>query len=264
VPLYGSDLPRGGPLRMPIAASNPAAVFFPACIGTMFGAACGGAGVSRAFLTLCERAGVAVTVPEGIASFCCGTPWKSKGYTTGYSTMTDAVLPALWAASDGGRLPVVCDAASCTEGLETMLSLAARSEEYSGLRIVDAVEFVHDHLLDRLSVTAPLPSIAVHQTCSSTQLGINDKLASIARAISPDAVMPIDWGCCGFAGDRGLLHPELTASATQAEAREVNQREFAAYASVNRTCELGMTRATGHEYSHLLELVEQATRPLAR
>jgi D-lactate dehydrogenase len=104
----------------------------------------------------------------------------------------------------------------------------------------------------------------VHQTCSSTQLGINDKLASIARAISPDAVMPIDWGCCGFAGDRGLLHPELTASATQAEAREVNQREFAAYASVNRTCELGMTRATGHEYSHLLELVEQATRPLAR
>ncbi len=29
---------------------------------------------------------------------------------------------------------------------------------------------------------------------------------------------PDDWGCCAFAGDRGMLHPELTASATAAEA----------------------------------------------
>ncbi|WP_308467246.1 FAD-binding and (Fe-S)-binding domain-containing protein [Rathayibacter soli] len=271
VPLYGAELPRGGRRRIPHEASDPVAVFFPACIGTMFGAACGGNGVTSAFLALCDRAGVSVTVPEGIASFCCGTPWKSKGYTDGYAAMANAVLPALWAASDNGRLPVVCDAASCTEGLETMLSLARRrsergaehSDDYVGLHVVDAVEFVHDHILSELTVTAPLPSIAVHQTCSSTQLGINDKLTAIAQAISPDAVSPIDWGCCGFAGDRGLLHPELTASATDAEAREVNSREFAAYASVNRTCELGMTRATGHEYSHLLELLERATRPAA-
>ena len=32
---------------------------------------------------------------------------------------------------------------------------------------------------------------------------------------------------------------------------------------VNRTCELGMTRATGHPYRHLLEVLEEATRPLA-
>ena len=70
-------------------------------------------------------------------------------------------------------------------------------------------------------------------------------------------------GCCAFAGDRGLLHPELTAAATAAEARSVKLRPAAAYASVNRTCELGMTRATGHPYRHLLEILDDATRPLA-
>lgn len=261
VPLYGADLPRGGHKRRPLAAADPVAVYFPACIGTMFGPAVRSQGVSDAFLALCRRADVQVMVPDGIGAFCCGTPWKSKGYSAGYEHMTDTVLPALWAASRHGELPIVCDAASCTEGLETMRDLAAKPGGlFAGLRFVDAVEFIHDHVLGRLEITAAIPSIALHPTCSSTQLGTNEKMTAIATAISPDVYLPIDWGCCGFAGDRGLLHPELTASATAAEAAEINSREFAAYASTNRTCELGMTRATGHEYQHLIELLEQATR----
>jgi D-lactate dehydrogenase len=34
-----------------------------------------------------------------------------------------------------------------------------------------------------------------------------------------------------------------------------------AHASCNRTCELGMTRATGEPYRHILELLEELTRP---
>ena len=40
----------------------------------------------------------------------------------------------------------------------------------------------------------------------------------------------------------------------------MNSAPAAAYASVNRTCELGMTRATGHPYQHLLEIIEDVTR----
>lgn len=261
VPLYGADLPRGGRRRRPLSAADPVAVYFPACIGTMFGPAARSQGVSDAFLALCGRADVQVMTPDGIGAFCCGTPWKSKGYSAGYEHTTETVLPALWAASREGELPIVCDAASCTEGLETMRDLAATAGGvFAGLRFVDAVEFIHDHVLGRLEIRASIPSIALHPTCSSTQLGTNEKMTAIANAISPDVYLPIDWGCCGFAGDRGLLHPELTASATAAEATEINSREFAAYASTNRTCELGLTRATGHEYHHLIELLEQATR----
>ncbi|HEY8619264.1 MAG TPA: FAD-binding and (Fe-S)-binding domain-containing protein [Dermatophilaceae bacterium] len=260
VPLYGADLPQGGRQRRPRSTADPVAVYFPACIGTMFGPANNGQGVSDAFLALCRQAQVQVVVPDGIGAFCCGTPWKSKGYTSGYEHITDTVLPALLAASRDGELPVVCDASSCTEGLETMSELAAKAGGPHGrLRFVDAVEFIHDHVLDGLEIRTRIPSIALHPTCSSTQLGINAKMATIARAISPQVYVPIDWGCCGFAGDRGLLHPELTASATAAEADEIKSREFTAYASSNRTCELGMTRATGHQYQHIIELLEQAT-----
>ncbi len=72
--------------------------------------------------------------------------------------------------------------------------------------------------------------------------------------------VPDAWDCCAFAGDRGLLHPELTASATRAEAARVARgAHFDAYASVNRTCEIGLTRATGQPYRHLLELLDTAT-----
>ena len=273
VPLYERRLPGGG--RVParqhqVVAESVAnteaeavAVYFPACIGTIFGPPVGATGVSSALLSLCERAGVRVVIPEKMGGLCCGTPWKSKGYTVGYDVMSDAVLSALWAASNEGALQIICDATSCTEGLATMRDLAMkRGEQYARLRFIDSIQFVSERIIDALTVTVPIDSITLHHTCSSTQLGINDMMSTIAARISPDVHVPVDWGCCGFAGDRGLLHPELTASATEREGAEIADREFTAYASANRTCELGMSRATGRDYHHLLELLECATRPV--
>jgi D-lactate dehydrogenase len=73
--------------------------------------------------------------------------------------------------------------------------------------------------------------------------------------------VPENWGCCAFAGDRGMLHPELTESATRAQAADVAAIDATAHASCNRTCELAMTRATGKAYRHVLELLEERTRP---
>jgi D-lactate dehydrogenase len=200
-----------------------------------------------------------VVVPAGLDALCCATPWKSKGLTDGYEEMRARVVPVLLAASRAGELPIVCDASSCTEGLEQLLSDTAGHDQ---LRIVDAVSFVHDHLLPRLTVTGRLDSVALHPTCSSNRLGINDTLNRLANAIAGTVQVPVDWSCCAFAGDRGLLHPELTASATASEAHEVAAAPSLAYASCNRTCEVGMSRAVGHPYRHLIELVDQVTAPI--
>jgi len=268
VPGYSPRLPAGGRSRAGLTtapANVPAdrarAVFFPACIGAMFGTVHGeGPSVSEAFLMLCERAGVDVHVPEGITSTCCGTPWKSKGLPSGYETMSRRTLETLWEASEHGTLPVVCDASSCTEGLVTMRELAANSPRYAGLRFVDAVQFVAENVLDRLTVSSPVGALAVHPTCSSVQLGINDHLLRVAGACAEHATVPFAWGCCGYAGDRGMLHPELTAAATAPEAAEVQAGAFDAYASLNRTCEQGMTEATGKPYEHVLQVLERVSR----
>jgi D-lactate dehydrogenase len=267
VPLYSAALPSGGQRRpRPRAGTgNAVAVYFASCISSMFGPADGGRGVVDALLALCARAGVELVVPEGLDGMCCGTPWKSKGYLDGYARMRELVLPALFVASRGGKLPIVCDAASCTEGLKELRAAAQRAGgEYAALRFVDSIEFVADRVLLRLTVERRIGSVTVHNTCSTTTLGVNGVLEQLAAAVADEIHVPVDWGCCAFAGDRGLLHPELTASATSAEAAEIHGAPTDAYVSANRTCELGMTSATGKNYRHILELLEEATRPVIK
>jgi D-lactate dehydrogenase len=274
LPLWSPEMPGGGQPRANLngAAHTPApepavttpavqAVYFTACVGTMFGPSQAGPGVRQSFSAICARAGIALSYPADLPDLCCGTPWRSKGMKAGYAEMVRRVLPALWAASRQGELPIVCDAASCTEGLRQMLEseVGAAGSDYAALRIVDAVAFVEEHVLPALSVARKVPAMALHPTCSSTRMGMNDALRGVAQAVAESVTVPDTWGCCGFAGDRGMLHPELTASATSAQAAELAKGRFDAFASCNRTCELGMTRATGQQYQHIVELVDWAS-----
>ena len=261
IPLWSADLPRGGARRTEQGTTDPEGadiVYFQACVGTMFGTADGNPGVGRSFESLAGKAAIGIVRPRNIRSLCCGTPWKSKGITGGYDEMVDRTVDALWAASRHGTLPVICDNSSCSEGLTNALEAAVsrRPVEYRSMRIIDAVDFAAERILPNITVAASLESIALHPTCSSTRAGSNANLARLASAVAARVVVPDDWGCCGFAGDRGMLHPGLTASATEREAADVMAGEFDAYASCNRTCEIGMTRATGHEYQHVLELLD--------
>jgi D-lactate dehydrogenase len=263
VPQYDPGLPPGGAPRPVLDQPGAAAVLFAACIGTMFGpgtgpgagpAVPGGVGAAASFVRLCERAGVPLRTPPDLESLCCGTPWKSKGHHAGHARMRERVVASLAEATDGGRLPVVVEASSCAEGLTVMLADA-------GYTVLDAVSFVVDRVADRLAVTRRTRRAVVHPTCSATQLGSSDALLRLTGMVAEDVVVPVAWGCCAFAGDRGLLHPELTAAATAGEAEEVRRVPVAGtvYVSSNRTCEIGMARATGLPYRHLLELLDEAT-----
>jgi D-lactate dehydrogenase len=259
VPRWEPGLPSGGTRRRAVGGGHaePQAVFFAACIGTMFGPGGDGPGSREALLALAERSGVALAIPEGIEGMCCGTPWKSKGLTAGHAAMAQRVLPVLWEATRHGTLPVVVDASSCAEGLA---QLVEGSEAHPGLRVVDAVAFVAERMLGPLPEARRLATLALHPTCSSTRAGDTAALRLIADAIAEEVVVPDDWGCCGFAGDRGMLHPELTASATAGAAAELAECQADAWASSNRTCEIGMSRATGRAYEQILELLERQTR----
>lgn len=265
VPEYSADLPRGGNKRATYAgvrgsgASEPVAVYIPACVNSMFGGAGNGLGVTESFVRLAERAGVRVIVPDEIESLCCGTPWSSKGLAAGHEVMSRRVLAALRRETRDGELTVVSDASSCTEGFAHILEEAGIPQPTE-----DAVAFVARVILPRLGNVMPVAeSLVLHPTCSSKQMGTDTALETVGAVVAKTVTVPDAWGCCAFAGDRGMLHPELTASATAAEAEEVRGLDAAAHASCNRTCEIGMTRATGREYQHVIELLEQATRPAA-
>ena len=104
-------------------------------------------------------------------------------------------------------------------------------------------------------------SVVVHPSCSVQHLGLAHTLHALAAAMATTAVTPTSAACCGFAGDRGFLHDELTRSATSHEAAEVNASTYDAYLGSNRTCEIGLHLATGRPYESFVFLLEELTRP---
>lgn len=91
-------------------------------------------------------------------------------------------------------------------------------------------------------------------------MGLVTKLRGIAEALADEAVVPATATCCGMAGDRGLLHPELTRAATVPQAAEVDSDRFDAHISSNRTCEIGLEQGTGREYRSFVHLLDEMTR----
>jgi len=251
IPLWSKDLPRGGKPRTALTHASADFVFFPSCLESIFQA-----NTAASLKSLACKAGFNFTIPEGIIDLCCGTPWKSKGLTGGYQTMVESTYAALITASDNGRLPIVCENSSCSEGLLN----AINSKPNSTLKIIDSVDFAAEYLLPKLVVTRKLNSVALHPTCSSTLLDSNLNLELLAQSIANHVSTPLDWGCCAFAGDRGMLFPELTASATMLEASSLQGHSFDAYLSTNLTCEIGMSRATGKSYKHILVQLDQLTQ----
>jgi D-lactate dehydrogenase len=266
IPQWTADVPRPAKRLPATQRAGAQAVYFPSCISRVMGTLAGEpADMSPmdAFVALAGRAGVPVFIPEGVEGTCCGVPFSSKGYDQGHDLAVNRTIERFWEWSEQGRLPVVVDTSPCTYGLVSCrASLTPENQKkFDGLKICDGVAFVHDVLLPRLVIRRKAKSVALHPVCSVVKMNLTPRLEGIARACSESVVVPMNAGCCGFAGDRGFLFPELTESATQREAAELQTAEHEGYFSSSRTCEIGMTRATRHLYRSFFFLVEQATRP---
>lgn len=267
VPAWPGKMPRPAPARLPATTRvGAAAVYLPACINRVFGNPFElppRPTLPEALVEVSRRSGLPVWIPEDAAGHCCATPWSSKGYRRGSEFMARKVADALWGWSDAGRLPIVVDASSCAHGLTQDVASHLdneRGERHGKLELLDSIAWVHDRLLPRLQVRRRLGTVAVHPTCSAGHLGLASKLEAVARSLADEVVVPAGAACCGFAGDRGLLHPELPFSALRDEAAELEGRHFDAYLSSNRTCEIGLRQVTGQPFRSFVFLLEELTR----
>jgi D-lactate dehydrogenase len=241
------------------------AVYFPSCISRVMGRLPGepaDRSLMEVMVDVAGRANVPVYIPRDVAGTCCGTPFSSKGFTRAHAIAVNAAVEKFWKWSEKGRLPIVIDTSPCTYGFKNARPYLTPENQtrFDKMVFLDSIEFVHDELLPKLHVKSKSRSVALHPVCSVTKMGIAAKLEAIARACSGQVTIPLDAGCCAFAGDRGFLFPELTQAATKHEAAEIKaQRPDECYSS-SRTCEIGMTRATGQIYRSYMYLLEKATR----
>lgn len=233
------------------SADAPMVVYFPSCITRSMGGASFGyeesEDVPQKMLSVLRKAGYTVIIPERKDKLCCGMAFSSKGFRTQAQKKESELNEALLKASRNGELPIVCDMSPCL--LHMRETLDAR------LKLYDQVEFMHDFLLDRLQIVKQPVSIAIHTTCSSTKMGLEQKLFNVASRCAEKVIVPENVSCCGWAGDRGFFYPELNNSALAPLKQEL--KDATEGYSNSRTCEIGLSINSGLAYKSLVYLVDK-------
>jgi D-lactate dehydrogenase len=248
-------MPQAGKVPTQGAGAGDPVVYFPACGGRIFGANTPDeATLPEVIMELLERAGYAPRLPQGFDKLCCGQMLASKGMAEEAEEMANAVTDALLKAADDGRggyYPVIMDASTCSVRMQK--HLAGR------LQLYDFHEFAVAALLPRLIITRKPGPIALHINCSVRRSASDDKLRQLIEACADDIVEPAGVTCCGFAGDRGFVVPELNAHALR-KVHEALPANCCEGVSTNRTCEIGLTAETGRPYRSIAYLLEECSR----
>ena len=123
--------------------------------------------------------------------------------------------------------------------------------------MVCQLNFLLQKVLPKLSITPLNEPVALHVTCSANQLGHANKLEQLLAACTDKVVVPEGISCCGFAGDKGFVLPELIASALSALKQQVSACSQGV--STSRTCEIGLSRHAGIEYQHIVYLLDRCS-----
>ena len=262
LPKWSPALPgaaRFTPPAQPRASGSepPHLVYFPSCAARTMGAARGddAEALPEVAQRLFAKAGFRVAYPAKLDELCCGQPFESKGLFAAADAKSAELEAALRATSEDGKHPIVLDTSPCAYRMKRFLD--------GRLAVRDGIEFIHDHVLDRVAIEPGQEPVAVHPVCSVRKMGIVDKLVAIAGRCSAQVVTVDEVLCCGFAGDKGFFRPELNAHALRHLKEALPGNCHTGYSS-SRTCEIGLSEYGGIPYRSIIHLVEARARAPAR
>ncbi|TZF83149.1 FAD-binding oxidoreductase [Pedobacter sp. BS3] len=240
--------------------TDTAVVYFPTCISRVMGASVEGKkSIAETFMSVSAKAGIPFLIHPDIGGSCCGQPFSSKGFGPAFQYTANETVGKLWQWTNGGKLPVVLDITSCTHTLQDCRPVLTdeNKQRFDQLTIIDSVDYLSDYVLPKVQVSKKQKRVVLHPVCSLQHMNLENRFVAIARQLAEDVTVPMHAGCCGMAGDRGFLFPELTQSATLPEAMEVKQCSYDGYYSSAKTCEMAMSDAVGKNYESIVYLLDE-------
>lgn len=236
-------------------------VYFPSCITRSMG-------VSKSYskeLEITElteklllRAGYEIIYPDHLNKLCCGMAFSSKGFTEAGKIASDELKAALLKASENGKYPILCDMSPCLYTMHTNME--------GELKLFEPAEFLMKYVVEKLNIKKLQKKVAVFAVCSAKKMGVDNMLYDLAKMCAEEVVV-IESNCCGFAGDRGFLLPELNTHGLRHLREQVEGHScdgstgapcVEGYAT-SRTCEIGLSRNSGVTFKSILYLLEEAS-----
>ena len=266
--LFKTTLPKFNP-HLPgvstytsINHKYPDFLYFPCCVSRIMGKPKRqDKNLIDTIISLSDKAGYKVNVPQEANDLCCGNAFLSKGYFDAYSKSLKKYIDTMYHLSNEGEIPIFLDTSSCTHSLqhaEEYLDSESRAK-YDKMIFMDIVDFLHDKVLSNLRIKKSKSKIALHPNCSVRKMGSDRKLIALAESVADTVIVPDNLDCCGFAGDRGLLFPELTIHATRNEAKEIKEIEADEHYSSNIPCEVAMSDSVKSDYVSIAYLLDQCS-----
>lgn len=235
-------------------------VYFPACISRVMGTYAGKKkNLMETFMSVCSKSGINVIILNDVKGSCCSQVFSSKGFKDAYRFTANKIVNQLWQSSKEGALPIVIDVSSCAYTLHHLRPVLSdeNRQQFDGLTILDSIDFLHDMVIPFVDVKDKQKDIVLHPVCSLQKMKTEEKFIKVAKHFAKTVTVPKYAGCCGMAGDRGFLFPELTTAATHAEATEVRQKKYDGYYSSTKTCEIAMSEAVKENYESILYLADE-------
>lgn len=253
LPLWTPSLPKAHAVhQVSIKPIGRKVVYFPSCLNQTMGHSSSGAKIDLVdeVVSFLSKAGWEVIFPKDMGKMCCGMIWESKGLPDIADHMTEQLEAALLLASDNGNYPVVCDQSPCLHRMR---------EHFKQLKPLELLEFIYDKVSPDLEFHQTDEPVAIHLTCSTRLMGINDKVLELAHRCSAHVLVPEGVGCCAFAGDKGFTHPEMNAYALRKLRPQIERAGIRRGFSNSRTCEIGLTTHSGIPYQSLVYLIDECT-----
>ncbi len=265
IPHWSPYFPMPARLHWQESDDRPDFVYFPACVTRIFGgSSLGKDDLITVMLRIGKRAGYNISLPRGMHGLCCSQIWEHKGDPEGQRIMARKVINTFYSMSAEGQVPVVCDTTSCTH---TLLSLASKEnllsdedkKKYGRLTILDITDWLDQYIMPRLTVRKKKKNVLLHPTCASRLSGLDKTMVELAKQCAEHVDVPDESYCCGAAGDRGFIFPEVARSATAPEREEIGAKEYDGCYSLARTCEISMMSTIGRPYESIVYLIDETT-----
>jgi D-lactate dehydrogenase len=261
-PMWNKYMPKGadGIKIVKQKESQLKVVYFPSCISRSMGITKDyGSDDSLTTVTirLLKKAGYQILFPDNLNELCCGMAFSSKGFFKQGDKKSTELYEKLLEVSNHGKYPILFDTSPCTYHFKNYLA-ALNGKAKCILIITEPIDFIYDNLLDKLDIKKMKEPITIHSTCSSTKMGLPNKFKQLAESLSEKVIVPLEVGCCGWAGDRGFSHPELNESALENLKDSIPDDCTKGY-STSRTCEIGLSLHSGLNYKSIIYLVDECS-----
>ncbi|MGD8170702.1 FAD-binding and (Fe-S)-binding domain-containing protein [Vibrio sp. TRT 21S02] len=255
-PFWLAEMPQANTHKPEIITNHTQekrVVYLPSCASRNMGQQVSAADqrpLTEVTLSLLEKAGYHVIIPNQLTEQCCGMPYDSKGMNDIAKRKSQQLEELLWHATLQGQLPVLMDTSPC----------AKRSiEQFSKpIEIYEPTGFVSQFLLEHLEITPQQETVMLHVTCSSRRMGLENDMLKLAQACVSEVIVPEHIQCCGWAGDKGFTTPELNEAAVHPLKSQVPSHCKRGFSN-SRTCEIGLSHHSGVPYQSILYLVDEVS-----